>query len=141
MRLIIIIIIIIILPLLGLCTPTYAITSLEFPVAGGMAFERRENNMANPIDGGALLREGFGGMLKPLPASKVEILQAQRALINMGYHLALNGVIDPDTEKALREFQVFKGLKVTGDVDVATLKALNEREQKLQKARQEFDDF
>jgi peptidoglycan hydrolase-like protein with peptidoglycan-binding domain len=47
----------------------------------------------------------------------------------------------PDTQKALREFQGTKGLEVTGEVDVATLNKLNEREPKLQKAREGSDDF
>jgi peptidoglycan hydrolase-like protein with peptidoglycan-binding domain len=132
---------IVILPLLGLCSPSYGFPLPEFPDAGGMTSDQNGNNMANPIDGGALIRESSGGTLKPLPPSTEEILEAQRALNNMGYHLALNGVNGPDTRKALLEFQGTKGLKVTGEVDVATLNKLNEREPKLQKAREGSDDF
>jgi peptidoglycan hydrolase-like protein with peptidoglycan-binding domain len=132
---------IVILPLLGLCSPSYGFPPPEFPGAGGMTSNRNGNNMANPIDGGALIRESSGGMLKNLPPSKEEILKAQRALNSMGYHLALNGVNGPDTQKALREFQGTKGLAVTGEVDMSTLNKLNEREQKLQKASEGSDDF
>jgi hypothetical protein len=53
------------------------------------------------------------------------ILAVQRALVQLGYyHGPVDGVVGPQTEKAIRWFQSVDRLPVTGDIDSATLRAL-----------------
>jgi Putative peptidoglycan binding domain len=53
------------------------------------------------------------------------ILAVQRALVQLGYyHGPVDGVIGPQTEKAIRWFQSVDRLPVTGEIDSATLRAL-----------------
>ena len=52
-------------------------------------------------------------------------LAVQRALSQLGYyHGPLDGVVGPQTEKAIRWFQSVDNLPVTGEIDSATLRAL-----------------
>jgi hypothetical protein len=49
----------------------------------------------------------------------------QRALAQLGYyHGPVDGVVGPETEKAIRWFQSVDRLPVTGEIDSATLRAL-----------------
>ena len=49
----------------------------------------------------------------------------QRALAQLGYyHGPVDGVVGPQTEKAIRWFQSADRLPVTGEIDSATLRAL-----------------
>ena len=49
----------------------------------------------------------------------------QRALAQLGYyHGPVDGVVGPQTEKAIRWFQSVDRLPVTGEIDSATLRAL-----------------
>jgi Putative peptidoglycan binding domain len=53
------------------------------------------------------------------------ILAVQQALAQLGYyHGPVDGVIGPQTEKAIRWFQSADHLPVTGEIDSATLRAL-----------------
>jgi hypothetical protein len=53
------------------------------------------------------------------------ILAVQRALAQLGYyHGPLDGVVGPQTEKAIRWFQSVDRLPITGEIDSATVRAL-----------------
>ncbi|MBV8273940.1 MAG: peptidoglycan-binding protein [Verrucomicrobia bacterium] len=53
------------------------------------------------------------------------VTAAQKALAKLGYyHGSIDGVIGPETEKALRWFQSVDKLPVTGELDGQTLQAL-----------------
>ena len=53
------------------------------------------------------------------------IVAVQRALAQLGYyHGPVDGVVGPQTEKAIRWFQSVDRLPVTGEIDSATLRAL-----------------
>jgi hypothetical protein len=53
------------------------------------------------------------------------ILAVQRALAQLGYyHGPVDGVVGPQTERAIRWFQSADSLPVTGAIDSATLRAL-----------------
>ena len=53
------------------------------------------------------------------------ILAVQQALAQLGYyHGPVNGVVGPQTEEAIRWFQSVYRLPVTGEIDSATLRAL-----------------
>jgi putative peptidoglycan binding protein len=53
------------------------------------------------------------------------VREAQRALNDKGFSAgAVDGIMGPHTEKALRDFQQAQGLSVTGDLDQQTLSAL-----------------
>ena len=59
-----------------------------------------------------------------MPAESVN-LAVQRALAQLGYyHGPIDGVVGPQTEKAIRWFQSVDSLPVTGEIDSATLRAL-----------------
>ena len=59
-----------------------------------------------------------------MPAESVN-LAVQRALAQLGYyHGPVDGVVGPQTEKAIRWFQSVDSLPVTGEIDSATLRAL-----------------
>ena len=54
-----------------------------------------------------------------------QIRAAQRALLRAGYNVGpLDGIIGPDTERALRAFQKARQLPVTGELDKESLAAL-----------------
>ena len=58
-----------------------------------------------------------------------DIKQAQQALIDLGYDLdkfGVDGIFGSETEAAIKAFQEFSGLEVTGIVDEATLAALKD---------------
>jgi peptidoglycan hydrolase-like protein with peptidoglycan-binding domain len=49
----------------------------------------------------------------------------QRALAQLGYyHGPVDGVVGPQTQRALRSFQSADALPATGQIDSATLRAL-----------------
>ena len=52
------------------------------------------------------------------------IRDAQDALSSNGYTVPLDGILDPITENAIRQFQMNNELSPTGQLDGATLKAL-----------------
>ena len=53
------------------------------------------------------------------------ILAVQRALAQLGYyHGPVDGVVGPQTERAIRWFQSADSLPVTGEIDSATLRSL-----------------
>ena len=59
------------------------------------------------------------------PDSSDVILAVQRALAQLGYyHGPVDGVVGPQTERAIRWFQSADSLPVTGEIDSATLRAL-----------------
>ena len=58
-----------------------------------------------------------------------DIKQAQQALVDLGYDLdkfGVDGIFGSETEAAIKAFQEFSGLEVTGIVDEATLTALKD---------------
>ena len=59
------------------------------------------------------------------PDSSDVILAVQRTLAQLGYyHGPVDGVVGPQTERAIRWFQSADSLPVTGEIDSATLRAL-----------------
>ena len=53
------------------------------------------------------------------------VREAQRALNDKGFSAgAVDGVMGPHTEQALRDFQQSQGLNATGNLDQPTLSAL-----------------
>jgi peptidoglycan hydrolase-like protein with peptidoglycan-binding domain len=53
------------------------------------------------------------------------IMRVQEALTRVGYPVAADGIVGPQTRGALRAFQLKAGLEPTGEADDATLKALD----------------
>lgn len=59
-----------------------------------------------------------------------EVKDAQQALSDLGYDPGdINGMMSSDTQQAVREFQWFNDLPVTGNLDVQTMAAINTQEQ------------
>lgn len=70
--------------------------------------------------GGAVSRPGLGQV--PDHAS---IVTAQRALTKLGYGpLVLDGIVGPGTRRAIKDFQQDHGVRVTSELDSATLRQL-----------------
>ncbi|MBM1174743.1 peptidoglycan-binding domain-containing protein [Microvirga arabica] len=58
-------------------------------------------------------------------AEHASIVTAQRALTKLGYGpLALDGIVGPGTRQAIEDFQHDRGLRVTSELDPATLRQL-----------------
>lgn len=71
--------------------------------------------------------EGFGGLLN---TNKIKNIQQQ--LNQLGFHAGKpDGLIGPKTREAISDFQVSKGLKVNGNLNTKTLKALNDSAKSL----------
>lgn len=64
---------------------------------------------------------------RPHPwANAEQVRQVQQKLNDMGYHAgSVDGVLGPQTESALRQFQQARTLDATGHIDSKTLAALN----------------
>jgi hypothetical protein len=59
------------------------------------------------------------------PLSREQIRAAQEALADFGYRdLKADGLLGPSTRKAVEAFQRAKGLRVTGELESSTLRAL-----------------
>ena len=59
-------------------------------------------------------------------ANAEQVRQVQHKLNDIGYHAgAVDGILGPQTESALRQFQRARKLDVTGHIDSNTLAALN----------------
>ena len=59
-------------------------------------------------------------------ANAEQVRQVQQKLNDMGYHAgSVDGVLGPQTESALRQFQQARNLDATGHIDSNTLAALN----------------
>jgi lipid-binding SYLF domain-containing protein len=75
-------------------------------------------------------------MARPAPAQKNthvtdldEVKQAQQALSDLGYNPGdVNGMMSSDTQQAIRQFQWFSGLPVTGNLDLETKAAIDAQE-------------
>jgi uncharacterized NAD(P)/FAD-binding protein YdhS len=58
-------------------------------------------------------------------AEHASIVSAQRALTKLGYGpLAPDGIVGPGTRQAVRDFQYDRGMRVTSELDPATLRQL-----------------
>ncbi len=58
-------------------------------------------------------------------AERASIVTAQRALTKLGYGpLVLDGIVGPGTRRAIEDFQHDRGMRVTSDLDPATLRQL-----------------
>ena len=64
--------------------------------------------------------------IEPLPEEPVELnnKQIQQKLVDAGYNIKVDGIIGPQTKKAIKAFQKEKGLKVDGIVGKNTTAAL-----------------
>ncbi|MBU6415642.1 MAG: peptidoglycan-binding protein [Xanthomonadaceae bacterium] len=69
------------------------------------------------------MKSGMPNMAK-LMANKPFVESFQRALVRDGAKISVDGTCGMKTTDALRAFQKAHGLKVTGMVDLATVKAL-----------------
>jgi len=59
-------------------------------------------------------------------ADTAQVRHVQQRLNNMGYHAGdVDGVLGPQTEAALRQFQQARKLDATGHIDSNTLAAIN----------------
>lgn len=59
-------------------------------------------------------------------ANAEQVRQVQQKLNDIGYHAgSVDGVLGPQTESALRQFQQARNLDATGHIDSNTLAALN----------------
>ena len=59
-----------------------------------------------------------------LAVSRETVRAAQILLAGFGFPLDMDGVVGPETRKAIKEFQRRRKLPRTGELDAATLKAL-----------------
>ena len=75
------------------------------------------NDMGNDM-GSGMSQENMPNM------SKQEVMQIQDALNQSGDHLAVDGIMGPRTEAALRKYQESHGLQATGKPDPQTLQQL-----------------
>jgi peptidoglycan hydrolase-like protein with peptidoglycan-binding domain len=58
-------------------------------------------------------------------AEHASIVLAQRALTKLGYGpLAPDGIVGPGTRQAVQDFQYDRGMRVTSELDPATLRQL-----------------
>lgn len=57
--------------------------------------------------------------------SSNQISDAQTALSDRGYDLSVDGVVGPETRTAIKRFQAENGIPQSGELDTATLNALN----------------
>lgn len=58
-------------------------------------------------------------------AVRTSIVTAQRALTKLGYGpLILDGIVGPGTRQAIEDFQHDRGMRVTSELDLATLRQL-----------------
>jgi peptidoglycan hydrolase-like protein with peptidoglycan-binding domain len=64
------------------------------------------------------------GAMPSVAVSKETVRAAQILLVGFGFPLDMDGVVGPDTRKAIKEFQRRRKLPRTGELDAATLKAL-----------------
>ena len=88
---------------------------------------RAEQDVAR-VRSGPSQGEG-GGAVSPSGLGRVpdhaSIVTAQRALTKLGYGpLVLDGIVGPGTRRAIKDFQHDHGMRVTSELDSATLRQL-----------------
>ncbi|WP_373692071.1 L,D-transpeptidase family protein [Corallococcus sp. AS-1-6] len=104
---------------LGVMEPPADFAGMEIPAASALAHPR--------FAGSSQLADVASGVTVLGTGAKGEGLRAvQGALLDMGFALygGADGRYGPDTARALRNFQVHAGLRSSGVLDAATLKAL-----------------
>lgn len=79
------------------------------------------------------------GKLIKLGSSGEDVKYLQKLLIKNGYTISADGDFGPKTDKAVRDFQKSKGLKVDGIVGPATIKQLEEVDELLSIRLKESD--
>lgn len=57
--------------------------------------------------------------------SSTQITEAQTALSDRGYEISSDGIVGPETKRAIKRFQAENGIPQSGTFDRATLNALN----------------
>jgi hypothetical protein len=72
---------------------------------------------------GHVTKTGSNGSMAA--AGDARVRQAQIALKQEGYNLQADGVMGPRTESALKSYQAKNGLEQTGELDSATMQALD----------------
>jgi len=70
--------------------------------------------------------QGDGDRLSPAAERPPFVLEAQRALRDLGYHPGpIDGMFGPQTRAALEKYQVAEKLPVTGELDAETMQRLD----------------
>jgi len=101
---------------------TYPYQSLK-PATGPGAPGSTNNLTLEPSAHGKPLTEG-----RDADALKLLIMRVQAALYSKGYDPgAIDGVLTPETQSALRMFQLAHGIRATGTMTTPTLDALGVR--------------
>lgn len=77
-----------------------------------------DSDFAKVFDGTKTLKKGDKGM---------DVTKLQQALVDIGQALAVSGDFDDDTEKALKAYQKNAGVSETGELDKATITAMDSR--------------
>ncbi|MFN2433650.1 MAG: peptidoglycan-binding protein [Gemmatimonadota bacterium] len=98
---------------------------LSFPVTPRVAAAQASTDRAVPVTGrfDPLTNAYQEVVLLPLAIETAAALQ--RELLRAGYDVGpVTGVVDGRTRGALRQFQIDRGLRITGLPDVATVRAL-----------------
>ncbi len=90
--------------------------------------DERDANMGENL-GNPVLRDSTIGRksasVSSMGVNADQIRQAQSALSQNGYTIAVDGVLGAETARALRSFQSDKGIRQTGTLDKETMSALN----------------
>nr|WP_283771488.1 peptidoglycan-binding domain-containing protein [Chelatococcus sp. YT9] len=82
---------------------------------------------ARPDAIGDFIRGGLPattGTINATPQASLVLLNAQKALLKLGYVIKPDGLMGPATQKAIEIFEKDHGLAVTGELGARTLEAL-----------------
>lgn len=82
-------------------------------------------NMGNPALRDSTIGRKTSSSVSSFGLSSEQIRQAQSSLSQNGHVIAVDGVMGPETARALRSFQSDKGLRQTGTLDRETMSALD----------------
>lgn len=95
-------------------------------VAGGASYSPGPVRQSQPAQGRAALPTWLGGRTLRLGSHGRYVSRLQRWLTQLGYRVSATGTFGPATRRAVRTFQLRRGLAGTGVVDTGTLAALTE---------------
>lgn len=95
-------------------TPTSS-PSTQGPGSNGASQSSMENPSANTGNSGAAENN----------LSREEVRRAQAALKKNGENVRVDGIVGPQTQEAVRDFQQKNGIEASGQLDQQTLQKLN----------------